>query len=152
MLLVFLREDLIVRYEWLTDQRLLDAIAVGQVTPGPLFTTATFIGYVLAGVPGGLLATLGIFLPSFIFVALLSPLIPRIRGSTWASGFLDGVNAAALGLMAAVAWQLGRASLVDVPTSLIALVSLGLLLRFKVSSTWLILGGALLGLVRAAFG
>ena len=150
VLLAFLRADLVVRYAWLTDQQLVDAIAIGQVTPGPLFTTATFVGYVLAGIPGALLATLGIFLPSFIFVALLSPLIPRIRRSAWASGFLDGVNAAALGLMAAVTWQLGRASIVDVPTILVALVSLGLLIRFKVNSTWLILGGAALGLLLAA--
>lgn len=149
VLLAFLRADLVVRYGWLTDQQLLDAIAVGQVTPGPLFTTATFIGYVLAGVPGALLATLGIFLPSFIFVALLSPLIPRIRGSAWASSFLDGVNAAALGLMAAVTWQLGRASLVDPLTALMALAALGLLLRFKINSTWLILAGALVGLLVA---
>jgi len=150
VLLAFLRADLVIRYAWLTDQQLLDAIAIGQVTPGPLFTSATFIGYVLAGIPGALLATLGIFLPSFVFVALSSPLIPRIRSSVWASGFLDGVNAAALGLMAAVTWQLGRASLVDLPTILIALVSLGLLLRFKLNSTWLILGGAAVGLLRLA--
>ncbi|MFH1184877.1 MAG: chromate efflux transporter [Chloroflexota bacterium] len=150
VLLAFLRADLVVRYAWLTDQQLVDAIAIGQVTPGPLFTTATFIGYVLAGIPGALLATLGIFLPSFVFVAISSPLIPRIRGSAWASSFLDGVNAAALGLMAAVTWQLGRASLVDIPTILIALVSLGVLIRFKVNSTWLIVGGAALGLLLAA--
>ena len=152
VLLAFLRADLVVRYAWLTDQQLLDAIAIGQVTPGPLFTAATFIGYILAGIPGALLATLGIFLPSFVFVALSSPLIPRIRGSAWASGFLDGVNAAALGLMAAVTWQLGRASLVDPFTVLVALIALGLLLRFKINSAWLILAGAIVGLLRAAFG
>jgi chromate transporter len=152
VLLAFLRADLVVRYAWLTDQQLLDAIAIGQVTPGPLFTAATFIGYILAGIPGALLATLGIFLPSFVFVALSSPLIPRIRGSAWASGFLDGVNAAALGLMAAVTWQLGRASLVDPFTVLVALIALGLLLRFKINSAWLILAGAIVGLSRAAFG
>jgi chromate transporter len=152
VLLAFLRADFVVRFGWLTDRQLLDAIAIGQVTPGPLFTTATFIGYVLAGIPGALLATLGIFLPSFIFVALSSPLIPRIRSSTWAGGFLDGINAAALGLMAAVTWQLGRGSLIDLPTFLIALAALALLLRFKLNSTWLILGGAVLGLLRAAIG
>jgi chromate transporter len=150
VLLAFLRADLVVRYAWLTDQQLLDAIAIGQITPGPLFTSATFIGYVLAGVPGALLATLGIFLPSFIFVAISSPFIPRIRGSAWAGSFLDGVNAAALGLMAAVTWQLGRLSLVELPTIFLALIALGLLLRFKINSTWLILGGALIGLLRAA--
>ena len=151
VLLAFLRADLVVRYAWLTDQQLLDAIAIGQITPGPLFTSATFIGYVLAGTPGALLATLGIFLPSFIFVALSSPLIPRIRSSPWAGAFLDGVNASALGLMAAVTWQLGQASLVDPLTIVVALIALALLLRFKINSTWLILGGALIGLLAQVF-
>ena len=151
VLLAFLRADLVVRYAWLSDQQLLDAVAIGQVTPGPLFTTATFIGFVLAGVPGALLATLGIFLPSFVFVAVSSPLIPRLRSSPWAGSFLDGVNAAALGLMAAVTWQLGRASIVDPLSGVIALAALGLLLRFKINSTWLILGGALIGLLRLAW-
>jgi chromate transporter len=152
VLLAFLRADFVVRLGWLTDRQLLDAVAIGQVTPGPLFTAATFIGYVLAGIPGALLGTLGIFLPSFVFVALSSPLIPRIRSSAWVSGFLDGVNVAALGLMAAVTWQLGRASLVDPLTIAIAVAALALLLRFRLNSTWLILGGALLGLLRATFG
>jgi chromate transporter len=152
VLLAFLHSDFVVRFGWLTDQQLLDAITIGQVTPGPVFTTATFIGYVLGGLPGALLATLGIFLPSFIFVALSNPLIPRMRGSSWVSGLLDGVNVAALGLMAGVTWQLGRASLIDPLTILIALVSLGLLVRFKVNSTWLILGGAVIGLLRAWIG
>lgn len=145
VLLAFLRADLVVRYGWLTDAQLLDAIAIGQVTPGPLFTTATFIGYQLGGVAGALLATLGIFLPSFLFVAISSPFVPHLRRSPWFGALLDGVNAAALGLMAAVTWQVGRASLVDLPTVLIALVSLGLLLRFKVNSTWLIVSGAGIG-------
>jgi chromate transporter len=152
VLLAFLRADLVVRYGWLTDRQLLDAIAIGQLTPGPLFTAATFIGYVLAGVPGALLATLGIFLPSFVFVAASSPLIPKLRNSPWAGSFLDGVNASALGLMAAVTWQLGRASMVDPLTIGIALAALALLLRFKLNSTWLILGGALIGLARLALG
>lgn len=145
VLLAFLRADLVVRYGWLTDAQLLDAIAIGQVTPGPLFTTATFIGYQLGGVSGALLATLGIFLPSFIFVALSNPFVPRLRRSPWFGALLDGVNAASLGLMAAVSWQVGRASLVDWFTVLIALVSLVLLLRYKINSTWLIAGGALIG-------
>ncbi len=152
VLLAFLHSDFVVRFGWLTDQQLLDAITIGQVTPGPVFTTATFIGYVLGGLPGALLATLGIFLPSFIFVALSNPLIPRIRSSSWISGLLDGVNVAALGLMAGVTWQLARASLIDPLTILIALVSLGLLVRFKVNSTWLILGGAIIGLAKALIG
>lgn len=149
VLLAFLHSDFVVRYGWLTSQQLLDAVAVGQVTPGPLFTTATFIGYLLGGVKGGLLATLGIFLPSFIFVALSNPLIPKIRNSLWVRGLLDGVNAASLGLMAAVTWALGRASLVDPLTILLALAALILLLRFKLNTTLLIAGGALIGLVRA---
>ena len=149
VLLAFLRADFVLRFGWLTDQQLIDAVAIGQVTPGPLFTTATFIGFILGGVPGALLATLGIFLPSFFFVAISNPLIPRIRNSAWISGLLDGVNVASLGLMAAVTWQLGRASLTDPFTILIALVSLGLLIRFKVNSIWLIAGGAIAGLLKA---
>jgi chromate transporter len=149
VLLAFLRADFVVRYGWLTDHQLLDAIAIGQVTPGPLFTTATFIGYILGGFPGAVLATAGIFLPSFIFVAISNPFIPRMRNSVWVSGLLDGVNVASLSLMAAVTWQLGRASLTDPLTILIALVSLLLLIRFKINSTWLIAGGALTGLLRA---
>ncbi len=151
VLLAFLRADFVVRFGWLTDQQLIDAIAIGQVTPGPLFTTATFIGFILGGLPGALLATLGIFLPSFVFVAISNPLIPRIRNSPWFGGLLDGVNVASLSLMAAVTWQLGRASLTDPITILIAFVSLVLLMRSKVNSTWLIVGGALIGLLIAAF-
>jgi len=147
VLLAFLRADFVVRFGWLTDQQLLDAIAIGQVTPGPVFTTATFIGFILSGLPGALLATLGIFLPSFIFVAISNPIIPRLRNSAWASGLLDGINVTSLGLMAAVTWQLGRASLFDLPTAMIALVSIGLLIRFKVDSTWLVMGGAMIGLL-----
>jgi len=150
VLLAFLRADLVIRLGWLTDQQLIDAIAIGQVTPGPVFTTATFIGYLLAGAPGALLATLGIFLPSFIFVALSNPLIPRLRRSPWLGALLDGVNVASLGLMAAVTWQLGRASLIDPLTVALALISAALLFRFKVNSTWLVLGVAIAGWVSAA--
>lgn len=149
VLVAFLRSDLVTRLGWLTDQQLIDAIAVGQVTPGPVFTTATFIGYILGGLAGAALATLGIFLPSFLFVAVSSPLIPKIRTSTWASALLDGVNAASLGLMAAVTVQIGLAAMVDIWAVLIAVASAVLLIRFKVNSTWLIAGGALIGLVRA---
>jgi chromate transporter len=125
-------------------------VAIGQVTPGPVFTTATFIGFFLGGIPGALLATLGIFLPSFIFVAISNPLVPRMRNSAWISGLLDGVNVASLGLMAAVTWQLGQSSLTDLQTALIALISFGLLIRFKLNTTWLIAGGAIIGLINAA--
>jgi chromate transporter len=150
VLLAFLRADFVVRFGWLTDHQLIDAIAIGQVTPGPVFTAATFIGFILAGVPGAFLATLGIFLPSFVFVAVSNPLIPRIRNSAWVSGFLDGANAASLGLMAAVTWQLGRAALTDPLTVMIALVAFGLLVRFEINSTWLIAGGAIIGSLSSA--
>ncbi len=150
VLLAFLRADFVQRLGWLTDRQLLDAIAVGQVTPGPLSTSATFIGYLLGGIPGALLATLGIFLPSFIFVAFTNPWIPKLRNSIWAGSFLDGVNIASLSLMTAVTIELGQASLVDLPTILIALFSLALLLRFKLNTTWLIAGGALAGVAISA--
>ncbi|MFZ5821312.1 MAG: chromate efflux transporter [Chloroflexota bacterium] len=150
VLLAFLKADFVTRLGWISDQQLIDAVAIGQVTPGPLFTAATFIGYLLGGAPGALLATVGIFLPSFVFVALSKPLIPRLRNSPWAGSMLDGVNAASLGLMAGVTWQLGVASLTDPLTLGLALVSLYLLLRYKVSSTWLIAGGAVIGLLSRA--
>jgi chromate transporter len=148
VLLAFLRADFVARSGWLTERQLLDAIAIGQVTPGPLFTTVTFIGYLLGGVPGALIATLGIFIPSVVFVAVSNPLIPRMRESAWVGGLLDGVNVSSLGLMAAVTWQLGRASLTTPPAILSACVSLLLLTRFRINSLWLILGGALLGLAQ----
>jgi chromate transporter, chromate ion transporter (CHR) family len=145
VLLAFLRDGLVADWGWLNEAQLLDATAVGQVTPGPVFTTATFIGYVLGGPWAALVATLGIFLPSFVFVALSGKLVPRIRRSPLAGAFLDGVNAAALGLMAAVTFQLGHAALVDLVTVVMALASAVLLVRFKVNSVWLILAGLLLG-------
>jgi len=147
VLLAFLRADFVVRLGWLTDRQLLDAVAIGQVTPGPVFTTATFIGFLLGGMPGALLATLGIFLPSFLFVAGTFPFIARLRDSPLAGSVLDGVNVASLGLMAAVTWQLGRASWVDLPTIGIGFISAGLLFRFKVNTTWLVAGGAAIGLL-----
>jgi chromate transporter len=147
VLLAFLRTDFVLHLHWLTDQQLVDAVAVGQFTPGPVFTTATFLGYLFAGLPGALLATVAIFLPSFLFVALIFPLVDRLRRSPWTSAFLDGVNAAALGLMAAVALQLGKASIVDPLTAVVALVALAILLRFKPNSAWLVLGGGSIGLV-----
>jgi chromate transporter len=145
VLLAFLRDGLVTQWRWLTQAQLLDATAVGQVTPGPVFTTATFIGYILGGPLAALVATLGIFLPSFVFVALSGPLVPRLRKSPLAGAFLDGVNVAALALMTAVTWQLGRAALVDPVTVVLALLSAVLLLRYKVNSAWLILGAAVIG-------
>jgi len=152
VLLAFMRADFVTRLGWLTDQQLIDAIAVGQFTPGPVFTSATFVGYILGGVPGALLATLGIFLPAFIFVAISNPLIPRMRRSPWVSSLLDGVIIASLGLMGAVIVELARAALVDPLTILLAIASLVLLLRFKLNATWLVVGGALVGLVRLLVG
>ncbi len=146
VLLAFLRADLVDRWHWLTEGQLMDAIAVGQITPGPLFTTATFIGYLLAGIPGAGLATLGIFLPAFVFVALSGPLIPRMRRSPVVGSFLDGVNAASLALMTVVSWHLMSVAICDVPTLVLALASGVLLVRCRVNSAWLVLGGALLGM------
>ena len=146
VLLAFLRADLVERLGWLTQQQLLDAIAVGQVTPGPVFTTATFIGYLLGRGPGAVVATVGIFLPAFAFVGLSGFLVPRLRRSRVAGAALDGVNVASLALMAVVSWQLGRSAIVDPVTAGLAILTLGLLLRFRLNSAWLIIGGALVGL------
>ena len=147
VLLAFLRTDFVEHLGWLTDQQLLDAVAIGQFTPGPVFTTATFIGYLIGGVGGAVAATIGIFLPSFIFVAITNPLIPRMRQSSWLSSLLDGVNVAAIGLMAAVTLELGRAALVDVVTVVIGILAAILLIRYKVNSTWLIIGGGIVGVI-----
>ena len=146
VLLAFLRADLVARWGWLTEGQLLDAVAVGQVTPGPVFTTATFIGYLLGGLPGAVLATIGIFLPAFVFVAVSGPLVPRLRRSPIAGAFLDGVNVASIALMAVVTAQLARAAVVDATTLGLGLASAVLLLRFRVAASWLVLAGGLLGL------
>jgi chromate transporter len=150
VLLAFLRADLVTQRGWLTDAQLVDAVAIGQVTPGPVFTTATFIGYILKGIPGAVLATIGIFLPAFVLVAISGPLVPRIRKSKTASAFLDGVNVASLALMAVVTWQLGRASLVDVLTLVLAFASLFALWRYRLNSAWLVLIGSIVGLITHA--
>jgi chromate transporter len=136
----------------LTERQLLDAVAVGQITPGPVFTTATFIGYFLAGPVGAVVATVGIFLPAFVFVALSGPVVRRLRRSPLAGAFLDGVNVASLALMAVVSWQLGSAAIVDIPTAALAVVSLIFLLRFRLNSAWLVLGGGLVGIGITAWG
>lgn len=145
VLLAFLRADLVERLHWMTEAQLIDAIAVGQVTPGPVFTTATFIGYLLSGPLGALVATAGIFLPAFVFVALSGPLVPRLRASPVAGSFLDGVNVASLALMAVVTAQLARAAVVDIPTAFLGLLGAVLLLRFRLNSSWLVVGGAVAG-------
>jgi chromate transporter len=147
VLIAFLRADFVERLGWLTNQQLLDAVAIGQVTPGPVFTTATFVGYLMAGVPGAIVATVGIFLPAFVFVAISGPLIPRLRRSPRASAALDGVIVASLAIMLAVTITLGRAALIDPLAVLIAVVSAIALLRFRVNATWLLGAGALVGLL-----
>ena len=147
VLLAFLRAELVVRLHWLDERQLLDAVSIGQLTPGPLFTTATFIGYLLGGLSGAGAATAGIFLPGFVLVALAGPLLPRLRRSPLAAGFLDGVNAAALALMLLVAFQLARAAVVDWFTAALA-VAAALALRLGVRPHWLIPAAALAGLIR----
>jgi chromate transporter len=147
VLLAFLRADFVDRLHWLSEAQLLDAVAVGQVTPGPVFTTATFIGYVVGGGWGALVATVGIFLPSFLLVAVTRPLLARVRRSELASAFLDGVNVASLALMAVVAAQLARAALLDWITVAIAVVGAALLIRFKINTAWLVAGGAAAGVL-----
>jgi chromate transporter len=146
VLLAFLRADLVDRLRWLSEAQLLDAVAVGQVTPGPVFTTATFIGYVLGGFRGAIVATIGIFLPSFFFVSISGPLIPRLRNSPLAGAFLDGVNVGAWSLMAAVTIFLAKAAIIDLPTILLATSSAIMLIRYRLNSAWLVLAAALIGL------
>lgn len=145
VLVALIRSNLVAGLGWISERQLLDAIAMGQVTPGPLSTTATFIGYLLAGVPGAVIATVAIFLPAFSFVAMSGPLVPRLRQSPVAGAVLDGVNVAALALIAVVSWQLFRAAVVDWTTLVLAGVSFFLLFRYRVNSVWLMLGGAAIG-------
>jgi len=152
VLFAFLQAEVVERLGWLTEQQLIDAIAFGQMTPGPLSTSTTFIGYLLGGVPGALIGTAAFYTPAFVIVGLSHPLIPRIRHSTWASGLLDGVNVAALGLMAAVTWRLARAAFVDGYTLIVAAIAGVMLLRREVNSVWLIAFGAGAGLLRALLG
>lgn len=152
VLIAFLKRDFVDRLGWVTQAQLVDAVAIGQATPGPVFTTATFIGYLVAGPLGAFLATVAIFTPSFVFVGLLTRLTTRLRASAWTSVLLDGVNASAYALMAGVSWQLGREALVDGWTVLIALVTLVLLWRTRLNSAWYVLGGAVSGLLIGSTG
>ena len=149
VLLAFLRQDLVVNWHWLTSKQLLDAVVVGQITPGPLFTTATFIGYILKGVPGAVAATIGIFLPAFALCALSGPVMPRLRQSRLAGAFLDGANVASVALMAVVTWELARTAPIDVLTITTALGCFILLYRYRVNTGWLALGGAVWGVLLA---
>jgi chromate transporter len=145
VLVAFLEGGLVQHYGWLTQAQLLDAIAMGQFTPGPVLSTSTFIGYIIQGVSGAMVATLGIFLPSFFFVLVFNPLIPKLRRSVWTSAFLDAVNLAAVALMAAVILELGISTLTSWPAWVVALCAGILALRFRVNAAWLVLGGAVLG-------
>lgn len=145
VLLAFLRSDLVDRLHWLSERQLLDSVAVGQITPGPVFTTATFIGYIIAGIPGAVVATVGIFAPAFVFVAISGFLVPRIRESPTAATMLDGVVVGSLALMGVVAWQLGRMAIIDLPTLAIATVSTVLLLTLRVNSVWLVAAAGVFG-------
>lgn len=145
VLFAFLRSELVLRLHWLTEPQLMDAVAAGQITPGPVFTTATFIGYLLAGHVGAAAATAGIFLPAFLFVAVSGPLVPRLRRSPFAGAFLDGLNVASLALILVVTWHFGRSAIRDVPTLLFAATATVLLLRYRLNATWLVLGGAAAG-------
>ena len=145
VLVAFLEGGLVNERGWLTQQQLLDAIAIGQFTPGPVLSTATFIGYIISGLPGSIVATIAIFLPSFIFVAALNPLIPRLRASKWTAAFLDAVNVSSIALMAVVTVKLAAATLIDGISILIAIIAVVLAIRWRVNSAWLVLGGALIG-------
>lgn len=148
VLFAFIQRDVVTGYGWLTQQQLLDAIAVGQMTPGPVLSSATFIGYLVAGTPGALVSTVSVFLPSFVIVALIGPWIPRLRQSRLAQAFLRGVNAAVVVLILSVSLALFRSAVVDVWTALVVIAGLVALLRFRVSTPWLVLGGAVVGLAR----
>jgi len=148
VLLAFLRADFVDRLGWITDRQLLDAVAIGQVTPGPLFTTATFIGYLVAGPAGAAVATIGIFLPAFGLVALVGGLAARLRSRPLTAALLDGVNAAAIGLMAAVSLQLAGVAIVD-PLTVGLAAAAALLLLIRVPSVWIVVAGAVVGVARA---
>jgi chromate transporter len=149
VLFAFMRTDLVERLRWLTEAQLLDAIAVGQFTPGPVFTAATFVGYLLGGGAGATLATLAIFLPAFVFVALSAPYLARLRSSIIAARILDAVNVASLAILAYAGWELGKSALVDLPTLAIALASAILLVRYRLNSAWLLLPAGVFGYLSA---
>jgi len=151
VLIAFLQADFVDRLHWLTRGQLLDAVAVGQFTPGPVFCTATFIGYLLGSSTGAIVATIGIFLPAFVFVAISGPLLPRLRRSPLAGAFLDGVNAASLALMIAVTYELGREAIVDLTTVMLAILGAVGLIRFRLNSAWLVLAGGLIGALLVNF-
>jgi len=146
VLLPYLRTDFVEHFGWITEGQLVDAVAIGQFTPGPVSSTATLVGYLVLGVPGAIVATLGIFIPSFVFVSLSAPLLPKMRRSAWFGAALDGVNVGSIALMAGVLIQLGREAVVDWPTAALAVVAVLVLFATRLSSAWLVVGGGLAGL------
>ena len=152
VLLVFLQRDLVERNHWLTSQQLLDAVAIGQVTPGPVLTTATFVGYLLAGNAGAIAGTFGIFLPAFLLVGIVNPWMRTLRQSPWTGGFLDGVNAASWGLMVGVTYTLGRAAIVDWLTIIVAVFSAIAVFQFKINSAWLVIAGGAISVILHLLG
>jgi chromate transporter len=151
VLVAFLHTDLVVHRQWLTEGQLLDAVSIGQFTPGPLLTTATFVGYLLGGPQAAALATVAIFLPAFVFCAVSGPFAARLRQSRLVAGFVSGLNVASLALMVVVTWRLGQVALVDWLTISLGVAAAVWLLFYRVNSTWLILGGAAVGLARFVF-
>lgn len=151
VLISFLQDGLVDSRHWLTSSQLMDAVAVGQFTPGPVLSTASFIGYLLAGIPGALVATVAIFLPSFVFVALTAPFLPRIKGSRYAAGFLEGVNAASLGLMLAVSIMLGAGVLQSVESWGLFLIALVVVTKWNISAAWVVAGTIGIGLLKTVF-
>jgi chromate transporter len=150
VLLAFLQQGLVHQHAWLTQKQLLDAVAIGQFTPGPVLSTATFIGYILGGVPGAAVATVAIFLTSFVYVSLLAPILFRLRESAWMAVFLDSVNASAVALMAGVTFRLAADALQGWPSWAIAATALAGLWRWKIDPAWVVLGGGLAGMLLAA--
>ncbi len=145
VLFAFARAEFVEKLGWITDTVLVDAIAAGQAAPGPIVQSITFIGYILGGIPSAVIATVGVFLPSFLLVALISRIVILVRKTWWAASFVDGVNVASLGLMAAVTIELTGTAIIDPFTFVLALVSLVFTFRYKISSVWIITGGGVLG-------
>jgi chromate transporter len=148
VLIAFMQREVVNQYHWLTYQQMLDAVAAGQITPGPISSTATFTGYVIAGFPGALVATLGMFIPSFLIVTFTGKYLPKINQIPLVQYFLKGVTASAVALIANVTFSIYKAAILDIPTALLAIVSLFLLLRYKVDAIWVILGGFIFGIIK----
>lgn len=148
ILIAFIQQDLIKNFDWLTEQQVIDAIAVGQITPGPISATATFIGYVIAGFPGSIISTIGMFLPSFIIVLLTAKFLPKINHLSTIKNFLDGVSASAVALIAIAIINIMKSTINDLTSIIVASLALFLSIKYKVDTLWLIIGGALIGFIK----